>query len=398
MKLIIVGGHLSPALAVLEALPKDADVLFIGRKYTFEGDMVLSLEYREINKRKIPFAEVSTGRLQRKFTRYTIPSLFKIPYGFIQAFFILVNFKPDVVLSFGGYLSIPVGISAFLLGIPLVIHEQTLSAGLSNRILSFFAKKICISWETSKKYFPKDKTVFTGNPVRKFLLSSRPSPKGAWRDLLHQHINAGDSSTPFHFARNDASLIYITGGSGGSHFINTLVEGCLAQLLEKFIIIHQTGDAQEYRDFERLKDLKDSLPVRLKARYQITKFVEPQEVGAVLQRADLVVGRSGINTVTELMFFKKPSILIPLPYSQNNEQIKNALFLKNQGLGEVFYQTTSDVAKGKSSSFELLKVIETMIDNIDKYRAKYKLSELLKKEAGQKIVEVIYYEAKVKKN
>ena len=386
MRITIVGGHLSPALAVIENLPKDTEVLFIGRKYVFEGDKTLSLEYRTINKQKIPFAEISTGRWQRKFTRFTIASLFKIPYGFIQSFIILRKFKPDVFLGFGGYLSLPLGLAAFILRIPIVIHEQTLEAGITNRILSIFAKKICISWETSFKYFPKDKTVFTGNPIRKFSLSSRLK----WRDLSQQTLL---KEIPRQ-ARNDTPVIYITGGSSGSHFINTLVEGCIRQLLEKFNVFHQTGDAQKYHDFDRLQNFRESLPFALKARYAITKFVEPENIGSVIKVADLVVSRAGINTITELIFFKKPSLLIPIPFSQRNEQVKNALFLKSLGLAEVFYQDALDSKK-------FLRFIEEMFNNKSRYkilnRSMKQVQDMVqddKKSAAKKIIEVLEYAKK----
>ena len=368
MKLAIVGGHLSPALAVIDALPKGTQILFIGRKYAFEGDKTLSLEYRTITEHKIPFATISTGRWQRKFTRFTIPSLFKIPYGAVQSFLILRKFKPDVFLGFGGYLSLPLGLAAFILRIPIVIHEQTLEAGIANRILSIFAKKVCVSWETSWAFFPSSKIVLTGNPIRKFKVS-----RGAGSRFARQ------------FSINDKNLrvIYITGGSSGSHFINTLVEGCIKKLLEKFIIIHQTGDAQTYHDFDRLKKLRESLPFELKERYRLTKFVEPENVGLVMQRADLVVSRAGINTVTELIFFKKPSFLIPLPSSQKNDQLKNALFLKNLGLAEVFYQDMLDSKK-------LLRFIGEMINNIDRYEILNQVQND-KGNAAQKIIEVIEY-------
>ena len=371
MKLVIVGGHLSPALAVIDVLPKGTQILFIGRKFALEGDKAFSLEYKTIAKRNIPFTEISTGRLQRIFTRYTIPSLFKMPYGFTQSFFTLCSFKPDVVLGFGGYLSVPVGIVAFFLRIPLIIHEQTLEAGIANRILSFFAKKICISWESSRKFFPKEKNVLTGNPVRRFKIYD-----------LRFKIEKENQKLP---------LIYITGGSSGSHFINTLVEGCIRQLLEKFIIIHQTGDAQKYHDFDRLKKLRESLPFELKERYRLTKFVEPENIGLIMQRANLVVSRAGINTVTELIFFKKPSLLIPLPSSQKNDQLKNALYLKSLGLSEVLYQDSLNPRK-------FLEILIEMFDNIDKYEILNQVQNDKKnKNAAQKIIEVIEYAKNAKR-
>ena len=111
MRVIIIGGHLSPALSIIEKLPKTDKVLFIGRKYVFEGDQALSLEYKTIQSLKIPFVNLITGRLQRKFTKHTIPSLLKLPYGFMRSILALIKFQPDVVLSFGGYLSFPVVLS-----------------------------------------------------------------------------------------------------------------------------------------------------------------------------------------------------------------------------------------------------------------------------------------------
>ena len=424
MKIVIVGGHLSPAFAVIDSLPKDTKILFIGRKFALEGDKALSLEYQTITKHNIPYSVILTGRLQRVFTKHTIPSLFKTPYGFIQSFFILRNFKPDVVLSFGGYLSLPVGFSAFFLGIPIVIHEQTLEAGIANRILSFFAKKICVSWESSRKFFPREKTILTGNPVRKFQKldneltffgrhsgnQALPEPSRismlqrdagqAVRRLLESERPRSRrpeltaewaSMTGLANIDKELPILYITGGSSGSHFINTLVEGCVKELLEKFVIIHQTGDAERYRDFERLNNLRDNLPSKLEARYFLIKFVEPKDVGSYLKKAHLVVSRAGINTITELIFFKKPSLLIPLPYSQNNEQIKNALFLKSLGLGEVVYQDSLNHKK-------FLEILIEMFDNIDRYKISNQAlpDQDDKGKAAQKIVEVVKYEAKVK--
>lgn len=388
MKLVIIGGHLSPALAVIDSLPKNAEVLFIGRKYTFEGDKGHSLEYNTIKSLKIPFASISTGRLQRKFTKHTIFSFLKIPYGFIQAFFILRSFKPDVVLGFGGYLSLPVILSAFVLKIPVVIHEQTLEAGLANRIASYFATKVCIAWESSRKFFPEEKTILTGNPIRKFKFLHSLFTKchaefiSASRETLKQV--QGDK-------KKNMPIVYITGGSSGSHFINTLIQHCIKELLCQFIIIHQTGDSQQYRDFDRLKKLREGLSSKIKSRYILKKFIAPCDIGLVLQNADLVIGRSGINTVTELIYFQKIAILIPLPYSQNKEQKKNALFFKGLGLGEVLNQESLDLPQF------LQKVIE-MVNNINKYKIGYKANNLINKNAAKNIIEIIEYVKKSKKD
>lgn len=361
MKLVITGGHLSPALAVIKKLPKDTEVLMIGRKYGIEGDKAESLEYLTARSLSIPFESITTGRLQRKFTKHTILSLFKFPNGVIQSVGILKKYKPDVVLCFGGYVSLPVALAAKFLNIPVVIHEQTLEAGASNKIIAKFAKKICISWQSSEKFFPKNKVVLTGNPLREYQVSS----------------------IKYKVSEEDLPLIYITGGSSGSHPINVLIEGCITKLLQNYRVIHQTGDAKEFMDFERLDELKKSLESKCQKRYILTKFVDPYDTGAIYKEADLIISRSGINTVSELIFFGKPSILIPLPHSQNQEQLKNAMFFKSLGFGEV-------VSQDELSPDILFEKINFMLKDPDKYRKHAETAKtVIIKDAAEKIIRVI---------
>lgn len=372
MRIVIIGGHFSPALSVIEALPSQSQVLVIGRKFGLEGDKALSLEYQTIKKMGISFKSITTGRLQRKFTKHTIFSLIKLPIGFFQALKILKEFKPNVVLSFGGYVSIPVVLASFFLRIPIVVHEQTLEAGLSNKFASLFAKKICISWDSSKKFFPKSKIVLTGNPIRKFTISNIKFPISNFKF----QIDEKDKNLP---------IIYITGGSSGSHAINLLIEEIIEKLLEKNVVFHQTGDAQEFQDFSRLEDLRRSFAEKLERRYFLTKFVEPSEVGPIIEKADILISRSGMNTVSELIQFQKPALLIPLPYSQNKEQVKNAFFLKYLGLAEVADQN-------KLTANDLFDLLEIMLRNLDKYKNN-SAKGLIKKDAAKKIVEVLGYSA-----
>lgn len=342
MKVVIIGGHLSPALALIEKLPKNVEVIFIGRKNTFEGDSSRSLEYLTITNRGVKFYPLAAGRLQRRFTKNTFVALLKVPLGFFAARKILKKEDPDVVVGFGGYLSIAVCTAAKSLSIPIVIHEQTLEAGLANKIISKFANKVCISFESSKDFFPNSKTILTGNPIRNEI-------------QIQNNIVRSDIKI-----EGKLPIIYITGGSTGSHAINDAVESCIEDLLEKASVIHQTGDAQEFKDYERLEQKKGTLSDDKKSRYRLLKFIEPQEVGFVMQNAALVVGRSGINTVSELLALKKPALLIPLPFAQRNEQFKNAQMLKETGLAEILEQ--SDL-NGKM----LLEKITSMLENLKKY-------------------------------
>lgn len=364
MKLLIVGGHLTPALAVIESLPKDTDLYFIGRVNSLEGDSAKSLEYEIISGKGIPFFPLTTGRIQRKFTRFTLTSFLKTPLGLLNSYQILRRIRPDAVLAFGGYLAVPVGIAAFLLRIPLIIHEQTLDVGMANKILAPFSAKILISWKQSGKFFPRGKVVFSGNPLRKFR-DRRPKIS-----LLE--------------TQRHMPLIYITGGSSGAHFINQLTENCLENLLSKYRIIHQTGSASEYRDFERLITLKNTLPVQYQKRYYPAKFIKPDDVGAIMESAQLVISRSGINTVTELLFFGKTCLLIPLPHGQRNEQLKNAQFLQKTGIGE--YMTENEL-----TTVKFLTKIESIFENRSKYLINAKdAANLVRKDAAGVIVKAIY--------
>ncbi|SRR5260221_5280798 len=356
MKIVIVGGHMAPALAVIEKLPKDISVVYIGRKETFEGDKGESLEYQVIQKKGIPFINLPTGRLIRNLSIQSMLSFAKVPFGLLTALSILKYTKPDVVLSFGGYLSVPVGVGAKLLGIPLIIHEQTLEAGAANKFLASYAKKVCVSYISSEKFFPKNKTILTGNP----LMESNPSEK--MKEMLGKD--------------GKFSLVCIVGGSGGSHAINILIEKILPELLTHYRVLHQTGNAKEYGDYERLASMRESLGENTKERYYLIKFIQPEDVQYVFEKADVLVSRSGMNTVATLLTLQKPVIFIPLPIGQKNEQQKNAeYFVKN-------YPNLSHILSQDDSPELLLSEISAMI-------RKGKNSQKTKPERGNDAAEKI---------
>lgn len=372
MKVALIGGHLSPALAVLDELTAEDHVIFFGRKYAFTGDTTPTLEYQTITSRGIPFIAMRAGRFQRKLTLSSILSLGNMFLGFFQSLFALRKHQPDVVVGFGGYVSVPLGLAAKTLGIPLVIHEQTLEVGLANKVLSSVADRVCISWEESKRFFDASKTVLTGNPMK---LSTRTQKKAAILSAV---------------STEKLPLLYVTGGSTGSHGVNILLEKALPTLLEQFRIIHQTGDAKEYGDFTRLSAVRNDLSDRLRERYTLSKFISPDEVGSVMQAADIIVGRSGINTVTEILYFGKPALFIPLPYGQKNEQLKNAQFVQSVGLAEIVDQATA-------TPEELTERLLRMKESLAQYQSKAeKARSLVNPQAAEKIYEVLTYVAKKK--
>lgn len=311
IKIILTGGHLAPLLAVLSVLQKKANCVVIGRKFTFEADKTVSLEYNLFKDSGVTFYNLPAGRLQRKFTKHTIPSVMRFPRSFLVARSILKRERPGAVLTFGGYVGLPVALAAKSLKIPVVLHEQTQKVGLTNRIIAKTAAVICISFPGSGAYFPENKVVLTGNPLRPEIFRS-----DAQLEVL-----------------SDKPILFVTGGSTGSHTINTYIEYLLLPLLEHFVIIHQTGDAREFQDFERLVKLRSKLPKNLQKDYLIKKYIMPSEAGWVYKHADVVLGRAGANTVSELIALQKKALLIPLRYGQKKEQLENAKYYEKTGLG-----------------------------------------------------------------
>jgi len=386
-KIVISGGHLTPALAVIEELIKRGnwEIFYIGRKYSAEGDktpslesMVISSEAKNkgflIQEKGLWFIPINFGRLQHKFTRYTISAFLRIPFGFLQAFFHLLRIKPNVVLSFGSYVGVPVVLAGWLLGIPIVIHEQTTVVGLGNKINSFFAKKICLSWPETLNQFPKEKTVLTGNPLRPDIFKTNAK-------ILSTLFRAKRETRASLKFEKGKPLILVTGGNQGSHRINIAIEGTLEKLLTKYNLFHQTGHLSALEDFERLEEKRGKLPTKLKDNYHLKKYVTGEEWGTLLSKADLVISRAGINTIAELIALGKPQLLIPIPWLPGDEQTKNAQMVKKIGLGEILPQ--DDLTPEN-----LYKKVEMMMGKINVYQqAAEKNKNLVVKNATQKIVD-----------
>ena len=361
MKIVITGGHFSPAYSVIKKLDSSDSVLVIGRKYAFEGDKNETYEYKICEKNNIPFKVINAGRFQRKFTHHTIPAVTRFPKGIYSALKILKEFKPDVVVTFGGYVGLAVSLAARILNIPIVLHEQTQKAGLSARIIGKFASVILISFESSRAYFKNKKVVLTGNPIREELFQK---------------------SEIFEFEAKP--IIYITGGSTGAHVLNQVILEILPRLLLKYTVFHQTGNNTEYKDFGKIQEFYDVLSPQLKKNYTVKQFFSPLEVSCLLQNASLVISRAGINTVTELMAIGVVGLLIPLPHGQMNEQRDNAVLFKKIGLGEYIEQKflTGDL---------LLEKVHDMIKEQKKYKenAKY-AGEYIHKDATNEIIDQLY--------
>lgn len=363
MKILITGGHVTPALAIIEELQRIGghEVVFVGRKYPLDSENTLSLEFKEIEKRGIKFISLPTGRLARIISFASLKNAIRIPLGIIRAYEILRVQKPDVILSFGGYIAFPIALVGYFLGIAVYTHEQTIRPGLANRLIGKVAKSVFISFDGTQKYFSKDKVIVAGNPIRRFIFE------------VH--------SKPFEVS-SGKKVIYVTGGSLGSHSINVHIGRLLKDLLKKYIVIHQTGDTKEYNDFEKLTNQRFKLPAEMRKNYILRKHFFEDEIGYVYSMSDLVIGRAGANTFFELLALEKPVLFIPLPWSANHEQQHQAQIFKDNGVGEVFIQS------GRSD--ELIKVIEKMLKNIDRYKNNFaRLKFMYKQDATNTILSEI---------
>ena len=335
---------MTPALAVVEELKKrkDIKIFFIGKKYNSDTDHSLTLEYKEITSRGIPFFHLTTGRLTRLFSSRIFFEILKVPMGMLHAWRLVKEIRPDKILSFGGYLALPVALCGFLQNITIYTHEQTISPGIANRIIGLFANKIFLTFPESKKNWNNKKVSVIGNPIRQQIFQ-------------HQSIDW--------LPKDKRKIIYITGGSLGAHSINLHIGEIINQLTKKYTIIHQTGDTKEYDDYTKMNMLRLKLPQVQQRRYIIRKHIGSSEIGSVYWYSKLVVSRAGANTVSEIIALKKPAILIPLPWSAGQEQLKHAQYLRNKKVIEIFDQ--------KEQSLRLLVLIEKVINSLQSYQDNY---------------------------
>jgi UDP-N-acetylglucosamine--N-acetylmuramyl-(pentapeptide) pyrophosphoryl-undecaprenol N-acetylglucosamine transferase len=322
-----------PAVAVIEELRSRGisfDALWIGSTKGVERDIAAT--------QGIPFAAIQTGKIRRYFAVQTFTDLARIPVGVVQAWQLIRGFDPDVIYSTGGAVSVPTVVAGARRA-PVLTHEQTAQIGIANKTASRFARTFAVGFEQTailaRQRHPH--VVVTGNPVRKSL------EDGDARRGLER----------FGFVP-DIPVLFITGGARGASPLNRRVEPILSDLLERTQVIHQTGPASANPDFDRMRQLKSSLPPELAGRYVVLEFVG-DELPDVYAMGDLVVARSGAGTVSELGYLGLPSILIPLPGTWGDEQRKNAKILGDAGGAVILEQ---DVATPERLLHEINQLIE----------------------------------------
>lgn len=315
MKIVFTGGHPSPAFACIEYIQQhypEWKLIFIGRELSQPDLGQKAWESTTAAQYGIPFFSINTGKSGPLGLGF-LNSGTQVIRSIVRARQILSQEKPDAVLSFGSYVAVPIALAARSLGIPVITHEQVRSAGKANKLIGSIAKKVAVSFESSLRYFPKEKTVVTGLPLRPALFDSQPTPE--WL-----------SGAP-----TDKPILVVMGGSTGSAWINQLVLRLAPQLIEQALIIHQTGlPTKEINWLDAAQELKQSLGAQAANSYYPRAVFNVSELSWLYQQAALVVSRAGANTVAELVAFQTPTLLIPLPTSAAGEQEENARYAASQ--------------------------------------------------------------------
>lgn len=370
------GGHVSCASAIITGL-KERHVLNHNNFLYIGGDLGLSgekssksLEMKYFENADFNTEYIRTGKLQRIFSLRSIALLLRTSLGFFDSFRILRKFKPTVIISTGGFTTVPVCIVGKLFGAKIYIHEQTSTVGLSNKIISKISEKIFLTYEVSSKYFNKDKCIHVGCPVRKSIFSK--TGKGEYIPALDRMIKK----------KEELPIIYISGGGLGSHVINKVVIENLNQFLQKYQIVLQTGDSQTFKDFDLATQKRNSLSDELKERFLPVKYVSEEWIGYLYNNIDLFIGRAGANTVYEIGVLQIPSVFIPIPWVTHNEQEENAKILVNTGLSEI-------VKESYLSASSLLDTVEEILTE-KKEINKEEMQNIFKTDAVENILNNIY--------
>lgn len=355
-KIILTGGgtagHVTPNIALLPGLKRlGYEVKYIG---SYDG-----IEKKLIEELGVSYSGISSGKLRRYLSAKNLTDPFRVIKGYSEAKSIIKKYKPDIVFSKGGFVSVPVVLAAKKYKIPVIIHESDMTPGLANKLAIPAATKVCHNFPETADYLPKGKSVLTGSPIRAELLSGNKLNGLKMCDFT-----------------SDKPIIMVIGGSLGAANVNKAVREALPSLISDFQIVHLCGkgktddtlnDKKGYKQFEYIKDeLKD-----------------------LFAMSDIIISRAGANAICEIAALKKPSILIPLSArASRGDQILNANSFKKQGFSEVLEEeelnttllvnTIHDVYNNRSKYISNIEnsenhnAVDTILNLIEKVRKESK--------------------------
>ena len=309
------GGHVYPLVAIAREIrriypKKDLEFYYAGPNEEFASILLTQEDF--------VIKTITSGKVRRYFSwQNFVDILFKIPFGVLQSFLLILILKPDLVFSKGGSGSIAVTYSARLLRVPVFLHESDVVPGLSNQVTSKWAKKIFISFPKTEYFDPK-KTVLTGNPIRD--------------EIIHGDKERAGEIFNLTFTR---PIILIIGGSQGAQALNDFVLEIINPLLKNYEIIHVTGR-------ENLKETQAEAQTVMDKDfdkyYHPVGFLDEEKIMHAYKASDLIVSRAGSGSIFEIAAVGKPSILVPLPSAAGNHQSKKAFAYALSGAAEVVEQ------------------------------------------------------------
>jgi len=387
-KLLFAGGgtygHIYPIIAIIREIKKlkkeEVNFFYLGPKDKAAQNFLL--------KEGVKVKTLIAGKFRRYFGPSAIIQNFfdiflKFPIGFFQAFFYLSFLAPDLIFSKGGYGSLPSTLAGFLLGIPVFLHESDIRPGLANRISAKFSSKIFVSFPVGEnksstlprgliprskvldKQFPEKKVILTGNPIRQELAGGSKERAKIIFNLTYEK-----------------PVILVFGGSQGSRRLNNLLIQILPEILAEFELIHQSGP-QNFKEVRKLTDEQFIKNKTLKKYYHLFPFLEEEELKQAYAASDLIVSRAGSGSIFEIASQGKPSILIPLPESAQEHQVKNAYAYAKNGAAIVIEEANL------SPSFLLEKLKHLMSEPKELEKMKKAAKEFAKPRAAEVIAEYI---------
>jgi UDP-N-acetylglucosamine--N-acetylmuramyl-(pentapeptide) pyrophosphoryl-undecaprenol N-acetylglucosamine transferase len=331
------GGHIYPAIAIANELKSrfpDADILFVGAQDKMEMQKVPQAGY--------PIKGLWIAGLQRRLTFDNALFPIKLLSSLLKSRQIIKQFQPDVVIGTGGFASGPLLQMANSAGIPTVIQEQNSFPGITNKLLSKKANAICVAYENLERFFPKDKMVLTGNPVR--------------QDLMTIEGKRAEGVAHFNLDPNKKTIL-VLGGSLGARRVNQLIEKELEFFEKQNVqLLWQCGKLyfEEYQKYQS-KDV------------QVMAFIERMDL--VYAAADIVISRAGASSVSELCIVGKPVVFIPSPNVAEDHQTKNAksiadkngaILIRESELDATFESTFSDLIGNENKQHELSQNIKSL--------------------------------------
>ena len=313
------GGHFYPIIAVAEEINKIVEE----KKYVGASLYFLSntpFDKRALFENGITYKRVYAGKVRRYFSLANITDLFKTALGILKALLLMFEIYPDVVFGKGGFASFPVLFAARILRIPVIIHESDIVPGKVNNWAKKFARRIAVAYPEAAEHFPPNKTALTGIPVR---------------ELLRTPISHG--ANEFFGLEENVPVIMVLGGSQGSQKINDSIVDILPKIIDRYQIIHQTGEKTFTETTGRAKIVLEGS--QHANRYKPFSYLSVNALAMGAGISKLVITRAGSTALVEIAHWKVPSIVVPIPESVSHDQTKNAVAFARTGAGTLIEET-----------------------------------------------------------